>query len=339
MTTKKSIICCTPFTDKNWKWLIKFLHSDSLEWHFFYSIPQGWVESRINQPNLAMIRTCQEAVNAIKTKNASLLFTHDPKVSFWCAFFCFFLKVEIEHIAYAFNFPDLPTGLKRYLMTRAFEKIDKFIVYSSWEKQLYHDYFDIPLEKIDTHLWSVGKPTFQPNHPLESPDYICAIGGNARDYSTLIKAMEKLPQIRLVLVARPNNLHNLDIPANVNVLVNITKDHAMNILNYSRFMVLPLRDSQVPCGHVTLVAAMHLGKAFIITDSIGISDYAINDYNCLTCIPSDSDNLVELISLLWNSPEKCNVLGKNGLKFALENCSEQSAAQSLDNILREKISL
>ena len=32
----------------------------------------------------------------------------------------------------------------------------------------------------------------------------------------------------------------------------------MSVLLHSRFMVLPLLTSDVPCGHVTLVAAMHL---------------------------------------------------------------------------------
>ena len=40
--------------------------------------------------------------------------------------------------------------------------------------------------------------------------------------------------------------------------VAIPYPRAMNILQHSRFMVLPLKGSAVPCGHVTLVAAMLL---------------------------------------------------------------------------------
>ena len=330
---KINLICCTPFTNTNWQWLKSFFPEDYLQWYFFYSIANGYLEKIVKIPNLAMIRTCQQAVKAVLDKNADFLFSHDPRVSFWCVFFMFLYGVKTKHIAYAFNFPNLPQGIKYFLMKLAFRRIDKFIVYSHYEKQMYNKYFEIPLNKIDVHFWAVGKPKYNPEEPMELGEYICAIGGNARDYSTLVKAMKKLPQIKLVLVARPHNLKNLEIPSNTKVMSNIPVSNAMNILKHSRFMVLPLQDSQVPCGHVTLVAAMHLGKAFIITNSIGVQDYVTHQYNCLTCPDSDVDRLTELILQLWTDKEECIRLGNNGKSFAMENCSEESAYQSLRQII------
>ncbi len=336
MKKQSSLVVCTPFTNENWKWFAPTFDQDKLNWHFFYHKPRGILEKYIRQPNLTMIRTCREAVLAVKEKQADLLFTHDPRVSFWCAFFAKQLDVKTEHIAYSFNFPELPRSIKRRFMTSAFTNINKFIVYSNFEKQLYHDYFGIPLDRIDVRLWSVGIPKFEPQEPLEIGDYICAIGGNARDYSTLMEAMEKLPDIKLVLIARPHNLKNLKIPSNVKVFINIPKPQAMNILKYSCFMVLPLRDSQVPCGHVTLVAAMHLGKGFIITNSIGVSDYVVNDYNAIACEASAPDDLVEAIQALWDAPDRYQQLGENGQQFARENCSEESARHYLHDLLLER---
>lgn len=328
-----NLICCTPFTDTNWQWLRSFFPEDYLQWYFFYSVPNGYLEKMLKKPNLVMIRTCQQAVKAVIDKNADFLFSHDPRVSFWCSVFVSLFGVNVDHIAYAFNFPNLPQGIKYFLMKLAFKRINKFIVYSNYEKELYNQYFEIPLDKIYVHFWSVGKPKYQPEEPIELGNYICAIGGNARDYSTLVKAMKKLPDIKLVLIARPENLQNIEIPSNVKTFCNIPKSKAMNILKHSLFMVLPLKDSQVPCGHVTLVAAMHLGKAFIITNSIGVQDYVRNEYNCLTCPDSDVDKLSELILHLWTDKEECLRLGNNGKSFAMENCSEESAYQSLRQII------
>ena len=336
MKKPSSIVCCTPFENEDWKWFGSTFGKNRPQWHFYYSKPQGLLEKSIRQPNLAMLRACRQAVQAAKQLPANLIITHDPRVSFWCAVFAKRLGIQAEHIAYSFNFPDLPRGLKRRLMTSAFKNISHFIVYSKLEKQLYHDYFGIPLEQIDVCLWSVGTPKFSPEEPLETGDYICAIGGNARDYPTLMAAMEKLPNVKLVLVVRPHNLKSLNIPSNVKVLVNIPKENAMNILKYSRFMVLPLRGSEVPCGHVTLVAAMHLGNGFIITNSRGVSDYAVNDYNAVTCEAFAPDALAEAICTLWNDPNRCQQLGENGRHFAQKHCSEESARQQLQHLLSEK---
>ncbi len=336
MKQQSSIVVCTPFSNENWKWFSPSFDESKIHWDFYYMKSQGLLEKYIRQPNLAMIRNCRKAVKAVQENDADLLFTHDPRVSLWCAFFAERLGLEVEHIAYSFNFPDLPRGLKHRWMTSAFKNISRFIVYSNMEKQLYYDYFGIPLNRIDVCLWSVGKPEVHPEKPLESGDYICAIGGNARDYQTLMAAMEQLPGIPLVLVARPHNLKTLNIPSNVRVLVNIPKPHAMNILKHSRFMILPLRGSEVPCGHVTLVAAMHLSKGFIVTNSSGVSDYVINDYNAITCEAFESKALAEKIQALWQDPNKCQQLGDNGKQFAEKNCSESSAREHLQRLLLEK---
>ncbi len=331
MKKQSSVVVCTPFQNEKWKWFAPSFARSQIQWDFYYEQPYGLLGSKFLK-----FRTCLRAVKAVQDNHADLLFTHDPPTSVRCALLARILGIKTEHIAYSFNFPDLPRGLKRRLMTSAFQNISRFIVYSRMEKQLYHEYFGIPLERIDVVLWSVGTPEVSPQEPLESGDYICAIGGNARDYQTLMKAMEKLPDIPLVLVARPHNLKQLNIPSNVKVLVNIPKPHAMNIIKYSRFMVLPLAGWQVPCGHVTLVAAMHLGKGFIITNSSGVSDYVFHDHNAITCEAFSADALADAISSLWKNPDKSQQLGENGLKFAQEHCSEASAREHLRNLLVER---
>lgn len=330
---RRHIVCCTPFSDQGWKWFAPELTSKTLEWHFFYLQSRGWWETSVRQPNLAMIRTCRQAVLALKQHDAALLFTHEPAISFWCALWMELLGIDVEHIAYSFNFPQLPRGAKHRLMRAVFGKISRFVVYSSLEKQLYRDYFQIPPERIDICRWSVARPSCAPETPLETGDYICAIGGNARDYPSLTTAMKQLPDIPLVLVARPHNLNGLEIPPNATVRVNIPKSHANNILEHSRFMVLPLSGSEVPCGHVTLVAAMHLGKAFIVTNSHGVRDYVFDGCNALTCEPFAPESLARTIRRLWNDPQLCRQLGANGRRFATEHCSEASARQYLQHLL------
>ena len=159
--------------------------------------------------------------------------------------------------------------------------------------------------------WGVKPPEIDsPEAPLEPGEYVCAIGGNARDYGTLLQAARLMPHIRFVCVVRPNSLQGLDVPPNVTVHTNLPSGQAMNILVHSRFMVLPLLHSKVPCGHVTIVAAMHLGKAFVITDSEGVRDYVQDGHNAMTIPARSASALAEATERLWRSPALCKSLGE-----------------------------
>jgi glycosyltransferase involved in cell wall biosynthesis len=332
MADRPRIVCCSPQFDRSWRWL-EHRFDGLFQWDFFQDFPRNIVERVVKRPNLRMMRCCLECARDLKRKPAAMLFSHDPRVTFWCAYFMEKLGVTVEHVAYSFNYPQLPRGLKRTMMTKAFRNVSRFVVYSSMERELYARYFGIPLEKIDVILWGVGKPPVEtPDTPIEQGDYICALGGNARDYTTLMAAVAKVPEIPLVAVMRPHNLHGLDVPPNVRLHVAIPYPRAMNILQHSRFMVLPLKGSEVPCGHVTLVAAMHLGKTMIITNSNGVADYIQDDVNGVTCEAFSPDALAGAIRALWNDRDRCRRLEETGQRFADENCTEDKAYSYVHNL-------
>ena len=141
-------------------------------------------------------------------------------------------------------------------MTRAFHRPHRFIVFSSVEIDRYASYFGIPRERFEMHRWGVGTPAIADDAPVP-PDgaYLCAIGGNGRDYGTLFEASRLVPHIPIEVVTRPENLDGLEVPSNVAVHCNIPNKVAMRLLD-ARGMVLPLPDGTIPVGHVTLVAAM-----------------------------------------------------------------------------------
>jgi glycosyltransferase involved in cell wall biosynthesis len=265
-----------------------------------------------------------------------LLITHDPRVTFPAEYFRRILGGRMPHLAYSFNYSGLPTGARRLFHRRAFQTVTRFVVYSTLERQLYHDAFGIPLDKLDFVHWGVNPPAddgVPPPSPFRSGDYICAIGENSRDYATLIAAMRQLPDIPLVMVVRPHNLVGLSLPANVTVLTSIPFAQAMAVLRHSRFMALPLTGPDVPCGHVTLVNAMHLGKAFAITRSSGVSDYCRHDDNALLVTHRSADEMAGAIRRLWDDQALCSRLGDSGRRFAAEVCSEANIVANFRRLL------
>lgn len=265
----------------------------------------------------------------------TLLVTHGPRPAAFAGLIRKVLDPRPHHLAFAFNFTSLPQGKVRSLMASGFSKIDRFVVFSHLEREMYARYFDIDEHKIDMLHWAVRSPleTWTDLVQPGAPDYIAAIGSQGRDYRVLADVMRRLPHVRLKLVAWPSNVEGIDLPDNMELHAHIPLEESLRILANAKFMVLPLRDENTPCGHVTLVHAMHLGKAVVATASKGIADYVRHNDNGLLVPAGSSSALSDAIVRLYDMPEEARRLGAAGLGFALAFCSERVTAQYFDKYI------
>ena len=329
-----SLVCCAEIADTRWRWLEQNLADTGLTFDFVRCVPQSKLEKNFRYINLSRLRGAWQAIKIAKLSTTKLLVTHGPTLAAWCALLSRLLGLRIPIVAHSFNFTQLPGQLKRPLFKLAFTRIDRFVVFSNAERWLYSHAFDLPASRFDVIRWGISPPVVDsPETPLEQGDYVCAIGGNARDYRTLVKAAEQMPDIRFVLVVRPESLLGLKVPANCSTYTNLPLEKTMNVLAHSRFMVLPLLNSEVPCGHVTLVAAMHLGKTFVITDSAGVSDYVSDEKNALTVPAGSAASLVTATRRLWGDHELRTRLAHNGLQFARVHCTQERVAGHFRDLL------
>ncbi|PPD56270.1 MAG: hypothetical protein CTY10_04950 [Methylotenera sp.] len=318
-----------------WNWLRdEFKHTND-EWYHHSSLAVNLPAFLPKKDSIARVIAAGKAVNLAR-KKPSILVSHGPRPALYAGNLAKMLCPETSHLVYSFNLTDLPNGKQHSLMTRAFQQPTKFVSYSNVERKLYADYFDIPIEKIDMLHWAVHAPKVDlTQSPIESGRYICALGSQGRDYSTLIAAMKKLPHIQLVLVASPDSIADVRIPDNIKVHTNIPLTQAQNILAHSAFMVLPLRDNQVPCGHVTIVSAMFFNKSIVVTNSLGVQDYIFDDKTGLFCEPKNADDLSEKIEMLWDDSIKNTQLSEAGLAFAQANCTEKTAINYFADFLNK----
>lgn len=264
----------------------------------------------------------------------SLLVSHGPRPAFYSSSIACICNRKLPHLVYSFNFTQLPTGMQHKLMAKAYQQPQKFVTYSTAEKQLYSDYFDIPTNRIDMIHWSVHRPHIDLNAPrIVNGDYICALGSQGRDFHTLLAAMKLLPSVQLVIVTHPQYLHGLNIPDNVKVLTDVPLKQAHNVLAHSQLMVVPLRDSEVPCGHVTIVSGMFFSKPMIVTNSIGVHDYIEDGETGLFHEAKNPIDLADKIEKLLSSPQLSARLAKNSLAFAEKYCTEKTVLNYFNNFL------
>ncbi|MES2580153.1 MAG: glycosyltransferase family 4 protein [Pseudomonadota bacterium] len=319
----------------SWNWLRdEFKHTDD-EWHHYSSLAVNLPSFLPKKDSIARVIAASQAVKLAR-KKPSVLVSHGPRPSFYAGKLAKTISPDTPHLAYSFNLTDLPKGIQHRLMIKAFQQPTKFVTYSSVERKLYADYFDIPIEKIDMLHWAVHAPKVDLTElPIEAGRYICALGSQGRDYATLLSAMKKLPNIKLVIVASPDSILGLTIPDNVKIHTNIPLAHAHNILAHSAFMALPLRDSQVPCGHVTIVSGMFFNKAMVVTNSLGVQDYIEDDKTGLFFESKNVDDLSKKIEALWNDESKANQLSQAGFAFANQYCTQKTAVDYFTGFLEQ----
>jgi hypothetical protein len=322
--------------DPNWGWLrdpmaertdLQWEHASALETRLPSRFPAKAVLSRM--------MTSYRAAGMLE-RGDSVLVSHGPRPAMYGAFAARLRgKQGVPHLAFSFNYTHLPHGALRKLMTDAYRDVDRFVVFSQMERQIYADYFDLPIERLQMMHWAVQPPHVpEGDSPVVSGDYICAIGSQARDMAALVEAMRRLPSIKLVIVTIPECMEGIDIPQNVDVRFRLPYSKTMNILAHSRFMVLTLRDNQVPCGHVTLVSAMHLGKAIVATESSGIADYLQPGVNGELVTPRDPASIANGIERMYASEEDCRRFGAAGKAFATMHCLESRTVDFFSSYLQ-----
>ena len=327
------ILCCSRFPPPSWKWVAPQVKTPS-NWKFFYSTPQNYFERNITRPNLAVTRAAWEAAEEAKSPHTRAVFSHDPGITARYSFLS--RNRDIPHYAFAFNYSFTPSFWLRKLNSSLFDRVTEFVVSSTWEIDRYSAFFNIPPEKFRFIHWSIRAPEWDPDYtvPFSEP-YVCAIGGNQRDYNTLLQTVEQLPSIPFCIVTRPHILPPKEVPPwkNLQVLYNLPLTHCMAILKRSQFMVLPMATAESTCGHCTLVSAMHLGKATVATQALGTQDYTDPGVTSLTVPHGNFRAMTEAVEALYKSSDLRLKLEKNSIKFVTDQCSEQRVVDYVQKIV------
>lgn len=334
MTMTPTVICVSHNQKPGWRWIEHAM--PRARFHCFDCQPQNALEKRVQKPLVARYRAAAEAAHAARKYRAPVLVSHLPLMTAWAQAGLSAVNAPTTHLAFAFNFTNLPHGRRQKLMAKAFRNVHRFAVPSSIERRLYSSHFDLPEDRIDVQLWGVRKPEVPSDMPpVIEGDYLCAVGGEGRDYRTLMEAMERLPHIHLVAVVRPHSLEGVQVPANVTVLVNAPLAQAHNVVAHARASVVPLRDSEVPCGHVTLVGAMYLRTPLVVTDSEGVHDYVRHEDNALLAPPRDAAALAQCIERAWEDRALCDGMVDRAEAFAHTHCTEQATVDYFDRYLNQ----
>ena len=286
-------------------------------------------------PNWGRVAAAARVRRAVQRDGADLVVSLGPRASAYVEAIGLRGLARVPHLAMAFNFTDLPRGARLALMRRSLAAIDRFVVFSRMERELYAGVFGISVDRFVFTHWGVQPPLGAPGPRTVVTRYVAALGGEARDYRTLCDAARRLPRLRFVLVVRPDSLAGIDVPANVEVHTNLPWDAAWSLAWHADALLVPLRSAETPNGHVTVVGGMHLGKAQVVTDSRGVRDYVAHEETALLAPAHDGAGFAHAIERLLDEPGLALRLGAAAQAFARAHCTEASTVACFRDQVRD----
>jgi hypothetical protein len=274
-------------------------------WHGYSAQPSNAVESFIKKPKIGRYRAALELTADIKKekegKFQSVAISHSPGLSALTAHSLAMRRISIPHIAFAFNYTKLPTSIRKNIHQQGFQSIQSFIVFSTYEVDLYSRYFNLPSEKFRYLPWTQSCPTLAEklSHPFGGRDYLCAVGGEGRDYQLLVEAA-KISKIPVLIIGRESSIKGLVIPENVIFRSNLPMDVTWGYAKMSQGLVIPLLTNETCCGQITIVSGLMLGIPVVITNSIALRDYTKGYASVLTYQAGEVEDLIQAMNKIIN---------------------------------------
>jgi glycosyltransferase involved in cell wall biosynthesis len=200
----------------------------------------------------------------------------------------------------------------------------------------YNKEFNLSFEK----MFVLEDPVFDfyERRPFADRQSYMFCGGVARrDWETLFKACELLPDYRFVGVAQKQNFPaHLNVPANMNMYYDISLEAFNDYLKDSTIQLLPL-NSKRPAGLIGIITGALLGIPIITTRTASIENYITDKKSGMLIDMGDYQALAEAIKELFHDPALRKAQVDALTDFIEDNYNEQAYARKLNHIL-DKIS-
>jgi glycosyltransferase involved in cell wall biosynthesis len=223
----------------------------------------------------------------------------------------------------------LSTGKKQlfFKRLRADREMDAIFVYASTQERHGREALGIPAEKLCLIPFHADERFYRPQpEVVVNENQICAAGLEWRDYPTLIDAVRDMPDMKVKLAAASpwskhrNETKDQTLPANVDAR-RYEYEALRHLYAESAFVVVPLYENDFQAGVTTLLEAMAMGKAVIVTRTTGQIDVVTDGVNGLTVAPGDVEGWKAAITRLRHDAELRDELGRNARRWVEENAT------------------
>lgn len=210
---------------------------------------------------------------------------------------------------------------------KAHSHLGGIVNYGSVQMAFAHQRLGVPMRLLHHALQPVDECFFAPAH-VEVSDYVCAVGSEARDYPTFMKAVAGLDVRAEVAVGSTvlqasgdiqgsfrsilGGVRDVGLPPNARVRTQLDHRALRDLYARARMVVVPLQDVDADCGVTVIAEAMAMAKAVVVTASRGQVDLVRDGETGLYVPPGDPAALRAAIQHLLDNPEQASRMGRAG---------------------------
>jgi glycosyltransferase involved in cell wall biosynthesis len=257
------------------------------------------------------------AINQVTSYN--LMLSTSEKMAIPLALFLSLSRYNIPHVVIAHK---LSSGLKTGLWENriVYQRFSHIICLCKAQANYAIQQLGFPSTKVDFIYDKVDQRFFSPQ-PVDTEDYILAVGQEQRDYQTLLKAIEGT-NLRLIVVASsPWSTSKIQIKdmGKVTIVSHIPYTELRMLYAKARLVVVPLFDVDYAAGVNALLEAMAMAKPLIVTQTRGITDYVVDNETAVFVPPGDPHALQNALLSLWDRVSELGRLGANARQI-VEEC-------------------
>ena len=222
--------------------------------------------------------------------------------------------------------------------------VDRFLVYATRQKAFIEQRWKLAPERVVFSPFMVDSRFFSPEQAKPQPDaapMICAVGLEARDYRTLLAAVDGL-DVQVVIAAaspwskRSDETEGQHIPANVSVK-RFSQYDLRQLYADSRFLVMPLHNVEFQAGVTAILEAMAMERAVICTQTPGQTDVVVDGETGVYVAPYDPAALREAITHMLAEPEATIRMGQAGRARIEQTMNLDHYATRLAQLVRQTI--
>lgn len=202
--------------------------------------------------------------------------------------------------------------IKQWIKRRVFRAVlgasARVIVYSRGQIEEYARAFALPASKFAClpYYFTLWDTIFD----VSQGDYVFAGGDYTRDYATLLRAAGTLPYRVVIAAFYRHYFEGIRIPPNVEILTT-THEGFIQLMAGAGVVVLPFEGGLLHTGgEQTYLNAMLLGKAVIVADDVGATEYIESGVNGVVLRPGDAESLRSSIQTLMDDRDRATAMGE-----------------------------
>jgi glycosyltransferase involved in cell wall biosynthesis len=216
---------------------------------------------------------------------------------------------------------------------------DAVFVYAEAQKTYAERVLGIPASRLHLIPFHADTRFYYPMAEARVEQRISSAGLELRDYPTLIEAVRGLDvDVRLAAASpwskRKNETENRELPPNVSARGYGYRE-LRDLYASSRFVVVPLYDTDFQAGVTTILEAMAMGKAVIVSRTRGQRDVIRDGINGIYVPPGDAEALRRAITDLLAAPGRAAELGANARRTIESEMSLDRWTERIADVVRE----